>query len=182
MNNQVTKQCSSKQCSSKPCSSRVRHALQCLLVIAMTGLSTSVYAGSYVEIAWDDLMPEGWEPTPIEESHEFIGVQLEDAPVVTSMNGRKVKLPGFMLPTKQTMKGVTEFLLVPFLGACIHVPPPPSHQMVFVTLKKPFPAEGLYDPIWVYGEVTTQDQTTEYATASYTMSGASAEPYLYMDP
>lgn len=136
-------------------------------------------AKGYQEIMWDDLMPPGWEPEPPEENHEFIQIQIPDAPVVLELNDKKVKIPGFMLPTKQTMKGVTEFLLVPYLGACIHVPPPPGNQMVFVTLDKPYATSELYDPVWVSGSIMVENKETEYATASYSIRGGLVEAYLF---
>jgi len=53
--------------------------------------------------------------------------------VVKELNGQKVSIPGYLLPLEITGSSVTEFLLVPYFGACIHAPPPPPNQIVHVT-------------------------------------------------
>ncbi len=59
--------------------------------------------------------------------------QAPDAPVVKSLDGQQVKLPGYIVPLEVNEEGrTTEFLLVPYYGACIHVPPPPPNQIVHI--------------------------------------------------
>ncbi len=76
--------------------------------------------------------------------------------VVNELNGQKVSLPGYLLPLEMTGSKVTEFLLVPYLGACIHSPPPPPNQIVHVTIdeKKGYKSKALYDPVMVTGMIT----------------------------
>jgi hypothetical protein len=69
----------------------------------------------------------------------------------TALDGRTVRLPGYLLPLEHTGKLVTEFLLVPWVGACIHTPPPPPNQIVHVKPDKPVEYEGLFRPVWVTG-------------------------------
>ena len=71
--------------------------------------------------------------------------------VDTSLNDRRVRIPGYLLPLEFNGTEVTEFLLVPTVGACIHVPPPPPNQMVHVTFNDGFETQGLYTPVWVEG-------------------------------
>lgn len=73
--------------------------------------------------------------------------------VNTALNGQEVRLPGYLLPLEITGKKVTEFLLVPWVGACIHTPPPPPNQIVHVRLEKPFEMGGLFAPVWVTGRL-----------------------------
>ena len=54
---------------------------------------------------------------------------------VPELAGQNLALPGFVLPLEYDGKKVTEFLLVPWVGACIHTPPPPPNQMVHVIAK-----------------------------------------------
>ena len=56
-----------------------------------------------------------------------------------ALNGAYVKLPGFIVPLEIASEGVSDFILVPYLGACIHVPPPPPNQLVFVKATEPWP-------------------------------------------
>lgn len=73
--------------------------------------------------------------------------------VNTALNGQEVRLPGYLLPLEISGKKVTEFLLVPWVGACIHTPPPPPNQIVHVRLDKPFEMGGLFAPVWVTGRL-----------------------------
>ncbi len=80
----------------------------------------------------------------------------QDGKVDGSLDGMAVRMPGYVLPLELTGGEVREFLLVPFVGACIHVPPPPPNQMVFVAADRPFVSEGLYEPVWVEGVLSAR--------------------------
>ena len=73
--------------------------------------------------------------------------------VVPELNGQQVKLPGYLLPLEFDQKKVTEFLLVPWFGACIHTPPPPPNQIVFVTMEEGYGNTEQFAPVWVWGEM-----------------------------
>ena len=70
-------------------------------------------------------------------------------------------MPGYMLPLEFEGKGVTEFLLVPWVGACIHTPPPPPNQIVHVTLDEgnAFDSSTGFEPVWIEGEMQTRKST-----------------------
>lgn len=74
--------------------------------------------------------------------------------VNSALNGQQVRLPGYLLPLEFSGKQVTEFLLVPWVGACIHTPPPPPNQIVHVKADKPFDTAGMFAPVWVTGQIT----------------------------
>lgn len=128
------------------------------------------------EIDWVELMPA--EDLKLLESmpeieHEGAGpVTLPDeimtGRVVPEMDGRAGKIPGFVVPLKTTedMK-ILEFFLVPYYGACIHVPPPPPNQIIHVKYKKGFKLEALYEPVWVEGVLNTEQTRNDIASASY---------------
>jgi hypothetical protein len=71
-------------------------------------------------------------------------------------------------------KAVSEFLLVPFFGACIHVPPPPSNQMVLVRTK-PFQVKHLFETVAVIGRLRTERARNDVATASYVIEATHVE-------
>jgi hypothetical protein len=81
--------------------------------------------------------------------------------VVTELDGASVKMPGYILPLEYSGRKVIEFLLVPWVGACIHTPPPPPNQIVHVALDKKyaFKSNSMYEPVWVTGEILTQAST-----------------------
>ncbi|MEQ1806767.1 MAG: DUF3299 domain-containing protein [Burkholderiaceae bacterium] len=70
------------------------------------------------------------------------------------LDGKLVRLPGYLLPLEASGKLVSEFLLVPWVGACIHTPPPPPNQIVHVKADKPFETTGAFDAVWVTGRMT----------------------------
>jgi uncharacterized protein len=75
--------------------------------------------------------------------------------VNAALDGQVVRIPGYLLPLEFSGKRVSEFLLVPWVGACIHTPPPPPNQIVHVQADKPFEFGGLFAPVWVTGRMST---------------------------
>ena len=102
----------------------------------------------------------------------------DEAPVVKSLDGQRVKLPGFVVPLEMNAKSINEFLLVPYYGACIHVPPPPTNQTVHVIAPSGHPFEGeLFDTVWVTGELTVEKYSNDMGDAGYRIQAGSIEPY-----
>lgn len=145
---------------------------------------------------WEALMPKGWQPeNPLDKLSQEQLTQLTDedpkaakllndlndvlihAPTVKTLNHKRVRLPGFVIPVEFEGKKVREFLLVPYFGACIHVPPPPANQMVYVKSSKPVEIAGLYAIVWVVGQLSTQRTESDIAKAGYTLQAESVEPY-----
>ena len=98
--------------------------------------------------------------------------------VEPAMNGRLVRIPGYVLPLELTGTRVQEFLLVPYVGACIHTPPPPANQMVHVRAPDGFRSEGLYAPVWVEGTLFTGGDQYK---VSYIDGNASVEASYKID-
>jgi uncharacterized protein len=95
-----------------------------------------------------------------------------------ALNGKKVAIPGFMVPLEDDADQVTEFILVPFAGACIHVPPPPPNQMVYVKLTNKQKAKmSFMDPILVTGTLHVTTVQSPYGDISFNMDGDSVRPY-----
>lgn len=95
---------------------------------------------------------------------------------LASMDKHLVKIPGFMVPLEDSMKKVTEFLLVPTPQACIHVPPPPPNQMVYVKMTGEG-ADVAYGPIWIYGTLHLTSKKHMYGESSFEMEGDYVEVY-----
>jgi len=90
---------------------------------------------------------------------------------VAALNGAIIRIGGYPVPLETNAKGeVTEFFLVPYPGACIHVPPPPPNQLIWVQSKKPFAVENIYYPIWVTGELKIEQISNDLGDAAYTMN------------
>jgi hypothetical protein len=105
--------------------------------------------------------------------------------VNASLEGQSVRIPGYLLPLEYQGKQVTEFLLVPYVGACIHVPPPPPNQIVHVRPGRAVDDPGTFAPVWVDGIITAQRGEAELSLVdgaaavpvSYSLSARKVEPY-----
>jgi hypothetical protein len=94
------------------------------------------------------------------------------------LDGKVVSIPGFMVPLEDDLDQVTEFLLVPYAGACIHVPPPPPNQMVYVKMNTSNKVHVTFtDPIMVTGQLKISTVVSPYGDVSYDMVGVTVKPY-----
>ncbi len=99
----------------------------------------------------------------------------EPPAVVQALDGKRVKLGGYVVPLDFDATSVKEFLLVPFVGACIHVPPPPPNQLVYVKSETGFDVKGSFDPVWVTGRMQTKVAFTGLAEAGYSLDAETVE-------
>ena len=105
--------------------------------------------------------------------------------VVSELNGQQVRMPGYALPLEFSGTRITEFLLVPWVGACIHTPPPPPNQIVYVKLDKGIENAGRFTPVWVTGEMAVRAATKNLylvdgasgIDVGYTLEASKVEPY-----
>ncbi len=83
--------------------------------------------------------------------------------IVEELNGQRVRIPGYLLPLEVSATKVTEFLLVPYVGACIHVPPPPPNQIIYVKIgqNKSYKSKNLYEPVWVTGVISAKSMVKD---------------------
>ncbi len=102
------------------------------------------------------------------------------------LDGKPVRIPGYLLPLEFDGDKVTEFLLVPYVGACIHSPPPPPNQIVHVKTEEAYTTDGgLYTPVWVNGLMKTEQSQSNLnfidgssgIPSSYALEAISIEPY-----
>lgn len=102
-----------------------------------------------------------------------------------ALDGQSIRIPGYVLPLEITGKRVTEFLLVPWVGACIHTPPPPPNQILYVKTDTPFEVTTLFAPVWVTGRLAAGAQRRELTLLDgssdidigYTVRASRIEPY-----
>ena len=95
---------------------------------------------------------------------------------LAKLDGKRVRAPGFMVPLEDNRAEVTEYLLVPNPQACIHAPPPPMNQMVYVRMVGT-PAKMIYGPVWVEGTLRIAPQTHQYGSAGFQIYGEITEAY-----
>lgn len=163
----------------------------------------------YKTIAWTDLMPKEDldalldPPSYVTEAEEgsiedqissglksAMTTEINDAyqralvskNVVAGFDGQAIKLAGFVVPLEfDDDHVITEFFLVPFFGACVHVPAPPPNQIVFVKHEKGFKLDALYSPIWVSGILSASYIENDVASSAYTLEMAAYEPYRMVE-
>ena len=153
---------------------------------------------AWPEMKWEALVPPDWNPMA-----EFKGLDLanlqdndpraaeilarlrkvwDDAPVDPTLDGRKLRIAGFVIPLEQQGDKVTEFLIVPYFGACIHTPPPPANQIIHVVLQRPVKGFETMDTVWVHGTLRTERQNSEMGVSGYRIDAVRVAPYERRSP
>jgi hypothetical protein len=123
-----------------------------------------------------DKLFDGSEESQIEIAE--IEEMMAYAPVVESLDGQRVKLPGYVVPLDfDGQSEMKEFLLVPYYGACIHTPPPPANQVVHANAKKAIVVEDTYMPVWAIGTLSTETINSNLAEAGYRLQIERIEPF-----
>ena len=153
-------------------------------------------SGAYTELRWDDLVPQGWDPMKglkdkgignmaalNDGDPKAVALMSElreawdNAPAETQLDGTRIKLPGYLVPLEENAAGHTEFLLVPYFGACIHTPPPPANQIVLVVPAKPAAGYRSMDTVWVSGTLKATRSNSPMGASGYRLEGALVERY-----
>lgn len=152
-----------------------------------------------LSLKWEELMSEadlnailnapptshagaGWEDSLNQGTPEEIAFQkaLQSFDVNPDLLEKRVLLPGFIVPTAYNdERRVTEFFLVPFFGACIHVPPPPPNQIIYVKYAQGVELNSLYDAYYVLGELSGQVVRNEMAESAYSLTAETVEIFTY---
>lgn len=138
---------------------------------------------NYKNLGWDDLLPDSWRPDPelvaayergdIDETDPRIVAfrEMLESPVQPAnqkLDGQKMQLNGFVVPLEQDGKKVKELLLVPYFGACIHVPPPPTNQTIYVRLNEQQAQEmKTFDTAVIAGTLKIEATSSDLAEAGY---------------
>jgi hypothetical protein len=174
---------------------------QWLLAASAWGLLTQLGAQTpgYKTIDWNDLMPDDWVQEMTKEMAKMnkmaslqdntqeankamsdLRLKLDNAPIVKSQVNQKIRIPGYAVPLDADRNSKREFLLVPYFGACIHTPPPPSNQIVLV---RPTPGSKIkkmpesMDVLWVEGELKEARVSTSQGVSGYMLEAIHIAPY-----
>ena len=150
---------------------------------------------AFRETRWYELGPTGWDPYKEARELRRNGTGFSDtdphaaellrklrdiwdnAPINPAMDGAAIRIPGYVVPLEQGPGGVREFLLVPYFGACIHTPPPPSNQILRVTAASPIQNLHTMDNVWVSGRLKAATSDSPMGRSSYSMQIDAIEPY-----
>ncbi len=153
---------------------------------------TTPLAG-YTEITWEALTPKGWDPAAsfremnlsrlkdsdprAIEALAKLRKAWDEAPLENSMNGKRIRIAGFAVPLERVGDDVSEFLLVPYFGACIHSPPPPANQTIHVLVKGKSRPLNTMDTVWVAGTLELHRAESGLGVAGYRLQADSVRPY-----
>lgn len=171
------------------------------LPVASTVATTQ--SSTYRKLSWDDLIPSDWDPMQAikglnlaklkdsdpraMEAMDKVRAAWDDSPVKPELNGVRIEIPGFVVPLDVNPENLKEFLLVPYFGACIHVPPPPSNQVVHAISPNNLTKEKMkilknslqtYGAIVVSGTLETLNSNTAMGFSSYRIKVDRIEPYI----
>jgi len=145
------------------------------------------------KLAWEELVPEGEEERLLalyqaqlaeardveEGGTQDVVAQLKSYTTVNTLEGQRVRLPGYTVPFEYGVDAeISEFLLVPYFGACLHAPAPPPNQTIYVTTTKPIKLVDLAQAVWVEGTLRISKAETELADAAYTIEMEMIEDYV----
>lgn len=140
-------------------------------------------ATELLTLDWIDLVPEkereqfNQQQMPVMSHDGDAAPQSVLGSVREELNGSQVKIPGFVIPLEGNENTLTEFLLVPYFGACIHVPPPPPNQIIYVKFPQGAPVQELWDVVYLIGTLKTQSINHELAQVGYMLEGTRIEAY-----
>lgn len=167
--------------------------MRILIVFLSMLVAMPAFSEEPLTLTWDDLLPEG-EAERLQELYAQDTYLFHDAPgdsfgaatpvqvgtfnVVEELEGKRVRIPGFVLPFEYVESGeISEFLLVPYFGACIHSPPPPPNQIVFAKADDAMNLGGQWAPIWAIGTLRASSHYNELGNAAYTLEIDSWDEY-----
>jgi uncharacterized protein len=159
-----------------------RRSLMAALGVLMLPLSVS--AADLPALKPTAMAPIGWASTantPTVDWRTLLGLNYrtgEVSPALQALNGKRVRVPGFMVPLEDGADGVNEFLLVPYFGACIHTPPPPPNQIVYVKMDRGRKVNiDLWNPVWIEGTLKIEKVESPYGAVGFQLVGISVSPY-----
>jgi len=147
-------------------------------------LAASASANDMREVEWMDLMPEeeqaAWDQASenVDHSGYASAEEFQSWETVRELDGERLRIPGFVVPVETDGEGkLRTFFLVPYFGACIHVPPPPANQIIYGRLEKPIEMVNIWDAFYMEGTLNIEEVSNETADSAYTMAVDSLKPY-----
>lgn len=167
-----------------------------LLIAMLLAFSVAGQAADdWPELKWPDLVPKHWDPRA-----EFKGMNLDlsklqdsdpramelldklrqawdNAPTEPALNGKRLRIAGFAIPLERKEGRVTEFLLLPYFGACIHSPPPPANQIIHVKSDTPVKGFKSMSAVWVSGTMGLARGNSELGVSGYSIQAKRVELY-----
>ena len=160
-------------------------------VAACASAPGSASGADALELGWEDLVPNGGgarydqlRALGVVRHGDLDGlfVQETDAPLTNAFDGKRVTLPGFVIPLEFAGTRVTTIILALYVGACIHVPPPPPKKLVLVTAEDTYLVRALFDPVVVTGLFRTAAVDAGLAELGYVLEAERIERFGFWTP
>ncbi len=161
----------------------MKKLLIAIAFVGFAGVAPAAASTAYKDMEWLDLMPKDevealQKAQGLPVNHDAKGEQEGSYATVPGVNNTKIRLAGYVVPVEQTDEGqLTEFFFVPYFGACIHVPPPPPNNIVYVKMAKPIPAADMFNAYWLEGTIKTERLSNDIAATAYVMTGDTLKLY-----
>lgn len=103
---------------------------------------------------------------------------LSSSRVIGEFDQKAIRIPGFIVPlTSNAEQNVTEFFIVPYFGACLHMPPPPPNQIIYSTSAQGIKLDSLYEPFWFEGKLIIDSIENSVASSAYRLQLDTVKPY-----
>jgi len=173
----------------------LQRLIQILAGSALSSLAIPAIGSAYKEVEWDELMPEGWRKKVIleltrmrrygsltdgdpraDEAYARLKKTWDAAPPTKTYIGKPIRIAGYVVPLDAERMQSSEFLLVPYFGACVHSPPPPANQIILIKPPKGSRFRTM-DAIWVEGILTEGKTSSEVGTSTYVLTADKITPY-----
>lgn len=155
-----------------------------LVSMAMALFAIAATADEVREVEWLELMPQeeadAWlsESENVDHSGYASAEVFQSWETVGELDGETIRIPGFVVPVETDGEGnLKTFFLVPYFGACIHVPPPPANQIIYGRLDEPIEMVNIWDAFYMEGTLNIEKVSNETADSAYTMAVDSLKPY-----
>ncbi|MCC5886793.1 MAG: DUF3299 domain-containing protein [Gammaproteobacteria bacterium] len=162
---------------------RRRSPQQSMATLTLVALlcSGTALASAPRTLSWHELTPPGWQSTPPDLSQFFhdpsapAAPQDSSAPIVESLHDTEISIRGFVVPLRWEQDAISEFLFVPWFGACLHFPPPPPNQIIRVQMDRSLPEVEMFHPQILTGRLLTERSDSDLAVAGYLMVEAQTQ-------
>lgn len=161
------------------------------LAALMTDQSIAGTVAKATVTSWDSLIPlterAHYQPGPPPPQHDYLGgesglaaLQPQDDSVNPELNNQLIRIAGFIVPLDIDNKGdAIEFFLVPYYGACIHVPPPAPNQMIDVHYPHGLRLDSLAAAYWINGRIKIGAVKSKLGASVYSMDATQIDRYHY---
>ena len=142
------------------------------LVVATSRSDLGGYAPLASDVGAGGFQPLGWRDLKLLD-HE----SGEADPRLAEFDGGLVRVPGYIVPLEDLQSRASHFLLVPYVGACIHAPSPPANQIVAVEMGGGAVEFEMWEAYWVSGRLSIESVESPFGSAAFQMEGIRIDPF-----